>query len=815
MRVALVTDGLFPHAIGGIQRHSRFLALELARLGVDLTVYHPTPPALFRPEQYPFRSVYVPFPGGWEYLAACWRYSVRVRHRLEARPPDVVYAQGLTLWAGAGRVRVPWLFNPHGLEPWAARGARAAVRAWPFRLVLGSMARQADAVVSLGGRLTEVIRHGMRVPKDRIVVLPNAVDPAYVTGGAAPAPDRWARARLLAVGRLFPNKGFRSLVEAMNRLAGADLDLEIIGQGPEDRALRATCRNPRVRFLGEVADDELLRAYARASGYVLPSLFEGMPTVVLEAMAGGLPVIATDVGAVATMVAPAVGWRVPPGDVEALAGALRAFVDTAPERRRAMGEAARARVRERFTWSQVAGDTLVALERVARGEFRRPPARPGRTLTPCAGGARIPEVVGAPVDNVSGNQSAGPAAAGVAAAPPPSRSGREAPPRVAVVLALPTPYAGPFLGKVARQGRVRLKAFYCAAREAGRDWELPPEDGFEQEILPSLPVLIRSANLTTYHVNPTMIRRLAAWQPDVVSVGGYYLHGMQAAISWCLWRRVPFLLASESHALTPRPAWVRRVKGPLVRFLVRRAAAFQVTGRLARQYLLGYGARPEDVFLFPNTPDVARLVRLRGELLGRRDEIRRELGVGAGPAALFVGRLVAVKGVDVLLQAFADVRERCPDAELLVVGDGPQRGPLEAQARRGGLGHVRFYGHRSPAELPRFYAAADVFVLPSREEPWAVVVNEAMAFGLPVIASDQVGAAYDLVLPQETGFIVPAGETHALGTALVTLLSDSGLRARMSRRGSEVIARWTQEACVPEFVDAILHAMARQPARER
>ncbi|MBI3273471.1 MAG: glycosyltransferase family 4 protein [Planctomycetes bacterium] len=366
MKVTLVTDGLFPHVIGGIQRHSRCLALELARRGVELTVLHPTPPSLFRPEQYPFRSVYVPFPGRMEYLAACWVYSKRVRRHLEARPPDVAYAQGLTLWAGTGGARVPWALNPHGLEMWSARGAWNVATGYLFRLIMVRMARRADAVVSLGGKLTGMIRRGMRVPAGRVVVVPNAVDPSYVgrrTDGSAGA----ERPRLLAVGRFFPNKGFRVLVEAMNRLASTRVELDIVGKGPEEGALRSACATSRVRFLGELPDAELMAAYRTADGYVLPSLYEGMPTVLLEAMAAGLPVIATDVGAVATLVSPDTGWRVPPGDAGALATAIRAFAGTAPEERHRMGDRGAERVRARFTWERVGERTLRLLRCLAEG----------------------------------------------------------------------------------------------------------------------------------------------------------------------------------------------------------------------------------------------------------------------------------------------------------------------------------------------------------------------------------------------------------------------------------------------------------------
>ncbi|MBI3273470.1 MAG: glycosyltransferase family 4 protein [Planctomycetes bacterium] len=383
------------------------------------------------------------------------------------------------------------------------------------------------------------------------------------------------------------------------------------------------------------------------------------------------------------------------------------------------------------------------------------------------------------------------------------------PPRVAVVLAVPTPYASPFLGKVARSGRVRLKVFYCAAREAGRDWGALDADGVDSEVLAGRGLVVRAANLTTMHLNPGATSRLAAFRPDVVVIGGYYLQGMQAAIAWCVCRRLPWILATESHGLAPRPAWARMLRRLVVGFLVRRATALQVTGILAREDLLGLGAQPADIFRFPNTPDVRRLAERARELAPRRAALRAELGLGHGPLALFVGRLVAVKGVASLLGAFSAVLGRLPDARLALVGDGPLRAELESRAERACGGRVRFFGSVAPAELARFYAAADLLVLPSLEEPWGIVVNEAMAFGLPVLASDRVGAAHDLVLPGETGYRVPAGSDREWADALVRLLSDPALRARLGARAQTVIAGWTQEAFVPAFEAAIFHALGK------
>jgi glycosyltransferase involved in cell wall biosynthesis len=110
-----------------------------------------------------------------------------------------------------------------------------------------------------------------------------------------------------------------------------------------------------------------------------------------------------------------------------------------------------------------------------------------------------------------------------------------------------------------------------------------------------------------------------------------------------------------------------------------------------------------------------------------------------------------------------------------------------------GVDGVVFAGFKNQKELPSLYAAADVLVVPSLSEAWGLVVNEAMCFGLPVIVSDRVGAAVDLVREGENGFIFPVGDIDRLAEDLSSVLRDSDLRRRLGQRSREKIRRWSYE----------------------
>jgi glycosyltransferase involved in cell wall biosynthesis len=124
------------------------------------------------------------------------------------------------------------------------------------------------------------------------------------------------------------------------------------------------------------------------------------------------------------------------------------------------------------------------------------------------------------------------------------------------------------------------------------------------------------------------------------------------------------------------------------------------------------------------------------------------------------------------------------------MGDGVLREPLERFAREHGLGGAHFTGFVNQAAIPKHYAMADVFVLPSTYEPRGAVINEAMACGLPVVVTDRCGSIGDIVLDGDNAFVYPAGDAAALAKMMDRMTEDAELRARMARRSREIIATW-------------------------
>ncbi len=245
-------------------------------------------------------------------------------------------------------------------------------------------------------------------------------------------------------------------------------------------------------------------------------------------------------------------------------------------------------------------------------------------------------------------------------------------------------------------------------------------------------------------------RALDRLNPEVVLVPGYYTLPALAAAAWARVRGRTGVLMTESTAADHRrSAWKERLKGWLIRGLFRWAVA----GGVAHvRYLRALGFPADRIARFYDVVDNEGY-RERAEEL-RRSSTPAEAGLPATPYFLYVGRLAAEKNIEALLQAWLRYREGGGLWPLVLVGDGPSAAGLRATAENSAYaGDAHFAGLRGSRELPPFYAFAGCFVLPSTREPWGLVVNEAMASGLPVIVSDRCGCAEDLVMHGRNGLI--------------------------------------------------------------
>lgn len=253
-------------------------------------------------------------------------------------------------------------------------------------------------------------------------------------------------------------------------------------------------------------------------------------------------------------------------------------------------------------------------------------------------------------------------------------------------------------------------------------------------------------------------RALDRLDPEVVLVPGYYTLPAMAAAMWArVHGRTGVLMTESTAADHQRSPWKELLKGWLIRGLFRWAVA---GGAAHGRYLKQLGFPADRIARFYDVVDNERFRTEAAEL--RRTGSPAEAGLPATRYFLYVGRLAPEKNVEALLRAWLGYREAGGGWPLVLVGDGPSAAGLRAIAGASAFGaEVHFAGLRTSRELVPSYAFAGCFVLPSTREPWGLVVNEAMASGLPVIVSDRCGCAEDLVMHGRNGLTFnPAVESE-------------------------------------------------------
>lgn len=374
--------------------------------------------------------------------------------------------------------------------------------------------------------------------------------------------------------------------------------------------------------------------------------------------------------------------------------------------------------------------------------------------------------------------------------------------RIAVVKNMIAPYTVPVLEQVAARADVDLFVIYEIATEGNRHWTAPTP-GYPHHVLRSWSLDLHILKADGFmHVPIRGLQHLWRFRPDVVLASGA---GVWTSPTNLLSMR---RAARDDFAFVPwwgsfgRPDRTM-LRAPIelcTRAFVSQGDAWLAYGSRAAGHLESLGADPSRIVISPN---VARPPE-------RGPDSGWDLGDSAGTRLLFSGQLIERKGIRVLLEAFADLT----GGELWIAGDGPLRGLVMEAASRDRRIHV--LGHLDWAALHERYARADALVLPSHYEVWGLVVNEAVEHGMPVVTTNQVAAADDLVVEGVTGRIVPADNRGALTSALRDVASwTSQQRQRCAVRSREIIDGWSIERAADGIVEAARLAIEAHCASSR
>jgi glycosyltransferase involved in cell wall biosynthesis len=394
--------------------------------------------------------------------------------------------------------------------------------------------------------------------------------------------------------------------------------------------------------------------------------------------------------------------------------------------------------------------------------------------------------------------------------------------RLAYLVTHPIQYQAPLLRRIACEPGIDLTVFFGSDFSVrgykdegfggvGVKWDVPLLDGYRHEFLPVLRDNATVSPITPINYGIFSRLRGNAGEPafDALWVHGYAsvnaMHAMLAARSL----GIPVLLRAESWlADRERSNLTLALKQIYFRALSKLVDGVLPIGTLNAEYWRHYLGQDFPLFLMPYAVDNGYFQQRSHDAAEKRQELQAELNLDPSrPVILFASKLQERKRCADLLEAYrrlAPTPGADPHPYLVIVGDGEQRARLEQAAQDTGFDSIRFCGFRNQSELPRFFDLCSVFVLPSRHEPWGLIVNEVMNAARPVIVSDEVGSQRDLITPGVEGEVFPAGDIAALTDALRCTLATPATAQQMGQRALERIRSWSFE----EDVRGLRHALA-------
>ena len=367
----------------------------------------------------------------------------------------------------------------------------------------------------------------------------------------------------------------------------------------------------------------------------------------------------------------------------------------------------------------------------------------------------------------------------------------------------PIQYQAPLLRYIVAHTEIEMTTFFLSdfSVKSYQDegfgtavhWDVPLLEGYPSQVLPALGNNQRLTPLRPFVYG--LARYLKAGRFDALWLHGYAHQANLRALYVAKSLGMKVFLRTDSQLASstahPLKGWL---KARLLQRLFRAVDGFLVAGALNRDYFRHYGVPEAKTFLLPFAVDNEFFQQQAALARPARERLRAEIGLSPGrPIILFASKFLRRKRAGDLLEAYGrlspDGKEE-PHPYLLFVGDGEQKAEVEAQADRLGWSSVRFLGFKNQSELPPLFDLCDVFVLPADSEPWGLIVNEVMNAAKPVIVTDEVGAAPDLVREGENGYVVPVGNIGALARRLQDVLGDPDTARRMGERSLEIIQSW-------------------------
>ena len=358
--------------------------------------------------------------------------------------------------------------------------------------------------------------------------------------------------------------------------------------------------------------------------------------------------------------------------------------------------------------------------------------------------------------------------------------------RVLFMTNCPSPYRIRFFNEVAKYCELTVTFEMFQANNRDKNWKSTESFQFKHVFLKSCFQKEEGAFC------PEIKRYLKEFKNDMIIVGGYSTPTGMYSILYMKTHHIPFTLNCDGGMVKNDSSFKRKIK----QFFIGSAVAWLSTGASCTRYLLHYGADKKRIYQYPlastRENDISSVTRSQKEIL------RQQLGIKEEKMILFVGSFIYRKGIDILLEACWNF-----DNTALVLVGGTDITSFLPKRSMDPQVHIYAEGFKSEQEVRKYYQAADVFVLPTREDIWGLVVNEAMASGLPVITTDQCGAGLELIENGENGYVVPINKVQLLKEKIEVVIYNGNIREHMIQENLKKIGQYTIEAMVQTHLEIL------------
>jgi glycosyltransferase involved in cell wall biosynthesis len=363
--------------------------------------------------------------------------------------------------------------------------------------------------------------------------------------------------------------------------------------------------------------------------------------------------------------------------------------------------------------------------------------------------------------------------------------------RLAYFVSHPIQYQAPLLRLIAAEPDIKLKVFFYSdfSLKGYQDpgfgrlvkWDLPLTEGYDYHFLDCVGRK-QHKNFLQQPIAKNVLEELKIGKFDAIWVHGWSdICSLQTIVA-AEKLGIPVLLRGESNGLQEPQYFIKKLaKQAFLNWLFKNIFGFFYIGKLNYQFYKSLGISDESLFPMPYAVDNDYFRKQTMLARSTKEEFRKSLDLQpTRPIILYAAKLIEKKRPQDLLAAYRLLSSdglQEPEPYLLFVGDGAMRSQLESEAKATGWQSIRFLGFRNQSEMPAMYELCDVFVLPSSFEPWGLAVNEVMNAGKPVIVSEQVGCAPDLVIESKNGRVFPVGDIAALAEAIrwaIANLSSAG-----------------------------------------